>query len=168
MRHGLLAGLAGAAALLILSDVGALASTTIVTPGESGTLSMKAQWTYIAPSSPRPGGRYGFLYLGNGGASASYTVYAPTAGAYALWIRFDDDGLHAAGARSVVVSVNGAQALTWSNPSQQTNGWINIRIGTLNLAAGNNTITFTKPGQTTAAFVMDEFVLTDAPGYVPG
>jgi hypothetical protein len=167
MSHRLLALLA-ASTVLVLADVAASASTTIVTPGENGALSMKTNMTYIAPSSPRPGGRYGFLYLGNGGASASYTVYAPTAGTYALWIRFDDDGLHPAGARTVAISVNGAPALTWSNPSQQTNGWVNIHIGALNLAAGNNSIVFTKPQQTSAAFVMDEFVLTDAPGYVPG
>ena len=166
MSHRLFA-LLTAGAFFAMSGVAASASSTIVTPGESGALSMKTNMTYIAPTSPRPGGRYGFLYLGNGGASAAYQVYAPTAGTYALWIRFDDDGLHPPGARTVAVSVNGVQVLTWANPSQQTNGWVNINIGSLNLAAGTNSIVFMKPQQTSAAFVMDEFVLTNAPGYVP-
>jgi hypothetical protein len=94
MSHRLIAIIGGAVALLTLS-VAADASTTIVTPGENGVLAGAGRYTYIAPSSPRPGGRYGFLYLGDGRASATYQVYAPTAGTYALWIRFDDDGLRA-------------------------------------------------------------------------
>jgi hypothetical protein len=166
MSHRLIAIIGGAVALLTLS-VAADASTTIVTPGENGVLAGAGRYTYIAPSSPRPGGRYGFLYLGDGRASATYQVYAPTAETYALWIRFDDDGLHAVGARAVEVYANGALALSWSNPSQQTNGWVNIHIGALNLRAGQNTIVFTKAAATPAAFVLDEFVLSDAPGYVP-
>jgi hypothetical protein len=166
MRHRFIAIVGGAVAFLALSAA-ADASTTIVTPGESGVLAGAGQYTYIAPSSPRPGGRYGFLYLGDGRASATYQVYAPTAGQYAMWIRFNDDGIHAPGARAVEVYANGALALRWSNPSQQTNGWINIPIGGVNLQAGQNTIVFTKVATTSAAFVLDEFVLSDAPGYVP-
>ena len=137
----------------------------IVVPAESGTISGAGQYTFSKPSSPRPGGRGGFVYLGDGRATATYTVSAP-AGRYDLWIRFDDDGKHAAGARSVEVSINGAKALAWSNPSRDTGGWVNIKIGNVDLRAGQNTIAFTKAQTTSAAFVLDEFALT-APGHIP-
>lgn len=140
-------------------------SNIIVVPGESGTISGAGRYTHIAKSSPRSGGRGGFVYLGDGGARANYTVKAG-AGQYQLWIRFDDDGKHAAGARAVDVWVNGAKALIWSNPSQDTKGWVNIRIGTVNLKEGLNSIAFTKSQTTSAAFVMDEFALTP-PGKTP-
>ena len=166
MSHKLGAALAGAVAFLSLSVMPAQA-TTIVTPGESGVLSHTSRYTWIKATSPRPGGRYGYVYLGDGGATATYRVSVPASGRYAMWIRFDDDGLHSSGARAVQIYVNGALALTWSNVSKQTNGWINIPVGSVNLAAGWNTIVFKKAATTTAAYVMDEFVLTDVPGYVP-
>ena len=137
----------------------------IVVPGESGTLAGAGKYTWIAKTSPRPGGRGGFVYLGDGRASASYSVNA-AAGQYDLWIRFDDDGKHAAGARTAEVWVNGTKALTWGNPSVDTKGWVNIKIGSVQLRAGQNAIVFTKTQTTSAAFVMDEFTLA-APGQTP-
>jgi hypothetical protein len=138
----------------------------IVVPAENGTISGAGQYTWSKPSSPRPGGRGGFVYLGDGRATATYTVSAPAAGRYDLWIRFDDDGKHAVGARAVEVYVNGAKTLAWSNPSRDTGGWVNIKIGSVDLHAGQNTIAFTKAQTTSAAFVLDEFALT-APGQIP-
>lgn len=139
----------------------------IVTPGEAASLSGGGPYTSIGQSSNRPGGRGGYLYLGDGRASATYTVQAPAAGRYSLWIRFDDDGKHPAGARSVEISINGAMALQWRNESRETNGWVNIPVGQVDLRAGANTIVFTKAAATSAAFVMDEFVLSDQPSFVP-
>jgi hypothetical protein len=166
MSHRLFALLAGGV-FLVASNVAASAYS-VVTPAEVGVLSMTAQWTYMAQSSSRPGARGGFVYLGNGRASVAYQVNVPSGGPYVLWIRFDDDGLHPANARGVEIWVNGVQQSAYLNPSVQTNGWINIRVGTLNLQAGTNSIIFTKIGQTSAAFVMDEFVVSSDPGYVPG
>lgn len=141
--------------------------TTIVTQGETAILAGAGQYTKIGASSNRPGGRGGYLYLGDGRASATYTVQAPAAGKYALWIRFDDDGKHAPGARAVEISVNGSLALRWNNESRDTKGWVNISVGTVDLRAGANTVVFTKAATTSAAFVLDEFVLSSQPGYVP-
>jgi hypothetical protein len=138
----------------------------IVVPAESGTISGAGQYTFSKTTSPRPGGRGGFVYLGDGRATATYTVSAPAAGRYDLWVRFDDDGKHAAGARAVEVYVNGAKALAWSNPSRETGGWVNIKIGSVDLRTGQNSVAFTKTQTSSAAFVLDEFALT-APGQVP-
>ncbi|HSV27715.1 MAG: hypothetical protein FD164_2140 [Nitrospirae bacterium] len=138
---------------------------SIVVPGESASVTGAGRWTFIGPSSQRPGARGGFLYLGDGGARASYTVNAAE-GQYHLWIRFDDDGLHAHGARAIEVWVNGARALAWGNTSQDTKGWVNIRIGEVFLRQGQNSIVFLKPNTTSAAFLMDEFALTP-PGKTP-
>jgi hypothetical protein len=105
--------------------------------------------------------------MGDGRTSATYTVHAPVTDKYAPWIRFDDDGKHAAGARGVEISVNGAVAIRWNNESRDTKGWVNIAVGTVNLREGANTIVFTKTAATSAAFVLDEFILSDQPGYVP-
>lgn len=139
----------------------------IVVPGESATLAGVGQYTLIGASSNRPGSRAGYLYLGDGRASATYTAQAPVAGKYALWIRFDDDGQHAAGARGVEISVNGTVAIRWNNESRALPGWTNIPVGSVDLRAGANTIVFTKTATTSAAFVLDEFVLSDQPGFVP-
>jgi hypothetical protein len=138
----------------------------IVVPAESGTITGGGQYTFSKPSSPRPGARGGYVYLGDGRATATYAVQTPAAGQYDLWIRFDDDGKHAAGARAVEVYLNGAKALVWNNPSRDTGGWVNIKIGSLALRAGQNTIAFTKAQTTSAAFVLDEFALTP-PGQIP-
>jgi hypothetical protein len=66
----------------------------------------------------------------------------------------------------VEVFVNGAKALAWNNPSRDTGGWVNIKIGSVDLWAGQNTVAFTKAQTTSAAFVLDEFALT-APGLSP-
>lgn len=139
----------------------------IIVPGETAQLAGGGQYTSIGKSSNRPGGRAGYLYLGDGRASATYTVTAPAAGRYALWIRFDDDGVHPPGARSVEIAVNGALALRWSNESRDTKGWVNLPVGNVDLRAGVNTVVFTKAATTSAAFVLDEFVLSDQAGFVP-
>ena len=139
----------------------------IVVPGETGTLAGAGTYTLIGLSSNRPGARAGYLYLGDGRASATYVVQAPAAGKYALWIRFDDDGQHAAGARGVEISVNATLAIRWNNESRDTKGWVNIPAGFVDLRAGTNTIVFTKAATTSAAFVLDEFMLSDQPGFIP-
>ena len=139
----------------------------VVVGGESAMLSGGGSLTLIGTSSNRPGSRGGYLYLGDGRASATYAVQAPATGRYALWIRFDDDGQHPAGARGVEIAVNGVVALRWNNESRDLKGWTNIPVGAVDLRAGANTIVFTKAATTSAAFVLDEFVLSDQPGFVP-
>lgn len=143
-------------------------SAAIVVQAETGKLGGNVgSMTLMGKTSTTPGTHEGYLYMGDGGATVTYTFQAPAAGDYALLFRFSDDGKHADGARSVSVSVNGGAAQTWSNKSQDTKGWVYVKLGMVTLKQGANTAVFTKAATTSAAFVMDDFILSNDPSHQP-
>ncbi len=125
----------------------------ILVQGEDGVLGNKGSYSYIGESA-----RGGEAYLGDGGATATYAVDAPAAGAYTLSIRAIDDGIFENGDRSVTVTL-GQQSLQYLHVSEDTHGWKWFTLGTIRLAAGENAIVFTKDADTYAAFTMDAFKL---------
>ncbi|MEY4744912.1 MAG: hypothetical protein RL272_857 [Candidatus Parcubacteria bacterium] len=143
------------------------AGAEIVVQAESGALGGSVgSMTLMGKTSATPDTHGGYLYLGDGGATASYSAEAPAAGAYALWIRFSDDGKHPDGARAASVAVNDA-VLTWSNASADTHGWVYVKVGTVTLKKGTNAVMFSKLATTSAAFVMDDFILSPDPSFQP-
>lgn len=141
-------------------------STTIVTQGELGVLAGGGSLTLIGATSNTPGTHGGYLYMGDGGATATFQIAAPSAGSYALWVRVDDDGKHANDTRSVSIAVGGTSN-NWNHVSRNTNGWVYEKVGTYALAAGSQTVVITKLKTTSAAFSMDEFILSADPAYQP-
>lgn len=95
-------------------------------------------------------------YLADKGITATYNVESP-GGQYSLLIKVNDDGLHADGARSAKVTVNGSQMATYNHVSKVIDGWEWFRMGNFDLKAGGNEVVFEKLETTSAAFVMDEF-----------
>lgn len=96
-------------------------------------------------------------YLGSKGATATYTVNAPTAGTYKLYIKTSDDAEWKNGYRDADITVNGAAVLHYYHSSQDTRGWKWFTIGNASLKVGENTVAFTKSNDMPAAFVIDEF-----------
>jgi len=137
----------------------------ITVPGEIAKLTGQGRYT-AAGSTVASGARcQGDLYLGDGGATATYTLDVATAGDRYLWVRASDDGRHPPGARSVTVAING-QAALWTDEGKNV-GWKWYPVGRFRLGEGRTEVRITKVAQSSAAFVMDEFVLTSDPGFVP-
>jgi hypothetical protein len=138
----------------------------IIVQAESAALSGAGQYTLIGDTSNVADTDGGYLYLGDGGATAEYTITLPQDGQYVVWIRQSDDGLHADGARSVSVTI-GNETLNWINKSRDTGGWTYEKIGEFSLTTGSNKVTFTKLETTTAAFAMDKFIVSSNLIYQP-
>lgn len=139
----------------------------IMVQAETGVLGgSKGSMTAIGQTSNMPDTHGGYLYLGDGGATATYAVQTPAAGTHVLWFRFSDDAKHADGARAVNLYANGAKT-TWSNQSLDTKGWVYVKFGLVELKAGTNTLVFEKAATTSAAFVMDDFWLSGDLTYQP-
>jgi hypothetical protein len=165
-----LSSVAGRATSAAVSDV-----TYIIPAGQTNnatkaTLTGAGQYSYFAPTfdraaknhSPNRARLLGEVYLGDGGATATYTIktLSPTPKQFSLWIYYTDDGLHPSGARAVVVSIPQLKwSIQWSNTSQDTKGWKAVKIGTIT-TSGNITVSFRKTTTTSAAFVMNAFALT--------
>ena len=105
----------------------------------------------------------GEAYLGDAGATISYVIPALSTKPrkFTLWIVVDDDGLHASGERAVTIGTSKPRWVAhWRNqPATATHGWSVVKVGTIT-TAGNFTIAFRKDASTSAAFVMNAFVLT--------
>lgn len=140
--------------------------STVVVQGESATLQGAGQYTLVSDTSNIADTRGGYLYLGDGGARAIYTVAIPADGTYFVWLRVSDDGLHADGARSVSVSFEEATK-DYVNQSRDTKGWSYELFGSIPITSGSLKVTFTKLETTSAAFSMDEFVLSTDADYDP-
>lgn len=138
----------------------------IIVQAESAVLAGVGQYSLIGETSNIADTDGGYLYLGDGGATAEYTITAPQDGMYVLWIRQSDDGQHAAGARSVSVTI-GDETQNWINESRDTGGWVFEKVGVFTLKLGSNTITFKKLETTTAAFAMDKFIVSINLDYLP-
>lgn len=138
----------------------------ITVQGESATLQGAGQYSLVSNTSNTPDTHAGSLYLGDGGAQAVYGVEIPRDGTYTLWLRVNDDGLHPAGARSVSVNVGGATT-EWADQGRDTQGWVYEAVGSIPITKGSLTVSFTKLATTSAAFSMDEFILSDNPDYQP-
>lgn len=148
------------------SEITVQADAEIVVQAESATLSGAGQYTLVSETSNIMDTDGGYLYLGDGGATAEYTISIPQDGQYVLWIRQSDDGLHADGARSVSVAI-GDETLNWTNQSRDTGGWVYEKIGVFNLKKGTSRVIFTKLATTSAAFSMDKFILSSNLDYQP-
>lgn len=127
---------------------------TIVVEAGNGTLSgvEESSIDYIKESA-----RGLEAYLGSKGATATYTVTAPTTGTYKLFVKLTDDGIGKAGDRNATITVNGAAVLQYLHTPEDTRGWKWYTIGNASLKAGANTVAFTKANDMPSAFVMDEF-----------
>lgn len=111
----------------------------------------------------------GEAYLGDGGATVSYTIKKLAAAPLplALWINYSDVAKHAAGARDVDISIPQLHwTKHWFNQPQDTKGWKAVKVGTIT-TAGNITVRFRKTATTSAAFTLNAFALTNAPGTPP-
>lgn len=148
------------------SEVVDIAEMEIVVQAESATLSGAVEFTFVSEASNLEDTDGGFLYLGDGGATAEYTISIPQDGQFVLWIRQTDDGLRADGDRSVSVTI-GDETQNWNNVSRDTGGWVYEKIGVFTLTKGSNTVIFTKLATTSAAFAMDKFVISNNLDYQP-
>ncbi len=142
-----------------------VAGGAITVPGEIGKLTGQGGYSW-AGATARAGARcQAELYLGDGGAAATYAVEVTAAGDRDLWIRAHDDGLHRAGIRSVTIVVNG-QSARWADEGKNV-GWKWYPIGRFRLGQGQADVKITKVAGTSAAFIMDEFVLSSDLGSAP-
>lgn len=146
-------------------DKAVVEGSLIIVPGEIGELSEIEQWS-VAGHTGRVGAHCsGELYMGIGNVTARYTVDVADAGKYTLWIRTSDDAQHPVGSRAVTITVN-QQKASWTD-NGESYSWKWFKIGEFNLNKGENTIVFLKNETTSAAFVMDEFILSKDLNYVP-
>lgn len=124
---------------------------TILVEAGDGLLGGEDSFSYIGQSA-----RGMEAYLADKGITATYNVESP-GGYYSLLIKVNDDGMHADGARSARVTINGSQIATYEHVSKVIDGWEWFRLGNFDLKAGSNEVIFEKLEATSAAFVMDEF-----------
>ncbi|MDD5040533.1 MAG: CBM35 domain-containing protein [Patescibacteria group bacterium] len=125
--------------------------------GESGALTNEGSYSYVGTSA-----RGGEAYLGDGGATVTYSVPVIKAGTYVMSVRLSDDALHQNGARNATISVNGTAVLRYTHISEDTKGWKWYSLGNISLKKGSNTIAIEKDASTSAAFVMDAFKVVPA------
>ena len=162
--------------VLGLSSGAAAATVTVIVPaGQTSdaskpTLTGAGQYSYFAPTFDRAAKNnypnrarlLGEVYLGDGGATATYTIKAlsPAPAKFSLWIFYSDDGLHPVGSRTVTLSIPALNWSTeWSGDGKDTSGWKAAKIGTVT-TAGNFTVSFRKNATTSAALVMNAFAFT--------
>lgn len=127
---------------------------------ESGELIGKGKYSSLGPSSRGPGE----AYLGNGGVSVKYIVNSKKNAEVYFYISITDDALHKDGSRDATFTVNGKE-IKFKHISKNTvtkdSPWAWQLLGKTNLKKGKNIITVTKDKSTSAAFVMDKFVLSE-------
>lgn len=128
--------------------------------GEEGELLNAGRYSFIAPTGRGPGE----LYLADKDAMAVYEFESKYSGPANIYIRVSDDAKHRDGSRSVNFLING-EKIPYNHRSAnyitENNfwGWETVGIG--NFIKGKNTIFITKPEQTSAAFTMDKFVMSE-------
>ena len=127
---------------------------------ETAVLKNKGKYTFEGPTSRGPGE----LYLGDKGAVAEYEFESNFEGKAYLYISVNDDKKHRNGARSVIFTVNG-EKINYDHISENTitgtNYWKWKYLGVVNLVEGKNEIEILKPQQTSAAFIMDKFLISE-------
>lgn len=181
---GVLVACASLAAGAVGSDaIAALPVVTYVVPaGQAAhesrpTLTGAGRYSYLSATYDRAAANKqpnrallaGEAYLGDGGATISYSIkrLAAKPVALALWINYSDDAKHAGGARDVDISVPQLKWSThWYNRPEDTKGWKAMKVGTIT-TAGNITLRFRKTATTSAAFTLNAFALTTAAGPPP-
>ena len=133
---------------------------TLWVEAETGTLSDAGKYSFIGPTSRGPGE----LYLGTKGSFATYEFESDFEGDVYLSLMITDDGLHSDGSRNAVFNLNG-DSLTYHSISRDTSSedsvWDWVDLGKVHLKSGLNTLIVSKPEQTSAAFIMDKFVLSE-------
>jgi hypothetical protein len=189
---------AGAAVLALVAAIGtptepvaaaAPAVTYLVPAGQTAheskpTLTGARQYSYLNPTydraaannQPNRANLKGEAYLGDGGATATYTIkkLAASPTPLTLWIHYSDDAKHPAGARDVDITIPQLKwTHHWTSKPEDTKGWKAVKVATIT-TAGNITIRFRKTATTSAAFALNAFALTNAAatpppfGYVVG
>jgi len=145
-------------------DSGVSDDYKIVVEGENGVLTGGGQYTFLGES----GNGNNLLYLGDGGAKVTYTFNSDYEGIMDMYVRISDDALHADGARSVYITVNG-EKVTYNHISINTltdeSDWLWQYFAKFNIKKGENTVEIEKIATTSAAFAMDKFafVMEDQP-----
>ncbi len=127
---------------------------TVYIEGESGTLTNAGSYSFLGETAIG-----NEAYLGDGGATVTYTFNIQTAGVYILSVRLSDDDMHSDGARSADILIDNSISLKYTHVSEDTNGWKWYEIGNVTLEEGEHTISFTKTQTTSAAYTMDAFRL---------
>lgn len=130
------------------------AAGTIYVEGESGTLTNAGSYSFLGETAIG-----NEAYLGDGGATVTYTFNIQTSGTYVLSVRLSDDDLHSDGARNADILIDNNISLKYTHVSEDTNGWKWYEIGDAVLEEGEHTIVFTKTATTSAAYTMDAFRL---------
>lgn len=127
---------------------------TVYIEGESGTLTNAGSYSFLGETTI--GNQ---AYIGDGGATVTYTFNIETSGTYLLSVRLSDDDLHDDGARSADILIDNSISFKYTHVSEDTNGWKWYEIGDVTLEEGEHIIVFTKIQTTTAAYTMDAFRL---------
>ncbi len=126
----------------------------------SGNLPGNLRYSFIGPTSRGPGE----LYLGDKGAKVNYSFTSGYSGKVHIYLRVSDDGLHPDGARSADFILNG-QEIKYSHKSRNYispgNYWGMEYLGAGELAKGKNSLSITKPAQTSAAFTLDKILFSE-------
>lgn len=101
----------------------------------------------------------GDWYLSRGGDTLYYTIDIPQGGTYYLWCRDYSDNAHPAGARGISVAIDSVHLGSFPENSQ-VSGFAWHKLTSVDLTAGQHTIAVTKSETTTAAAILDAFMLT--------
>jgi len=112
----------------------------------------------------------GDYYLSHGGDTLTYTINAPSAGTYVMWMRDWSDTNHAAGDRQVTVTIDGATIGTFDAANafnRGTTGYGWDKLSTVNLGAGSHTMKITKKDTTSSAAIIDELWFSSNVNEIP-
>ncbi|MBM4404826.1 MAG: hypothetical protein FJ039_01385 [Chloroflexi bacterium] len=113
----------------------------------------------------------GVWYISRRGDKLTYQFTVQSDAEFYLWVRDLDDGKHAPGARNVILDIdNGAYRFNAGDAVTKDNQFHWRRVGQsirIRLKPGTHTLVIEKPATTSAAFVIDAFLLTTDPQAVP-
>jgi len=112
----------------------------------------------------------GDWYLSHGGDTVEYDFDTSESGTYYLWIRDWSDTVHEYGARAANVIIDSKDlGSIKENPSRGSKGspwdWQKVALG--DLSKGAHTLKIKKTDTTSAAAIVDEFVITNIESYSP-
>jgi len=136
-------------------------SASIQTPGTA--------WdSHEETGQPGRGGHSGAgdWYLSRGNDTLYYTIDISQGGTYYLWCRDYSDNAHPAGARGISVVIDGVHLGAFPD-NNQLSGFTWHKLTSLDLTAAQHTLAVTKSETTTAAAILDAFMLTRDPQFSP-
>jgi len=127
---------------------------------ETGVLNNPGKYSFIGSSSRGPGE----LYLGTKDSFAEYDFKSDFEGDAYLSIRVNDDGLHKDYSRDALFTINGKKYPYHAksmNTQKDGSSWAWVSLGKVHIVSGENKMVVSKPEQTSAAFIMDSFVISE-------